>query len=292
MAKAFDVTTKHLLEGHPADWLAYAGLPPGTAPRVVDADLSSFSVSADKVIRVDAPAAYVAHFEFQSGVDVDLDRRILLYNVLLRWRHGLPVRSVVLLLRPEARSGRVRGRVEELAGPGDRLDFAYTLLPVWEQPVGPVLAGGLGTLPLAPICAVGPADLPGVLRRVEERFAAEAAPPEARELRAATYLLMGLRYPREVVDQLLTGVRDMEESSTYQAILEKGIAKGIVTGIDRGKAEGERTVLVRLGTKKFGAPDAETRTALQAITDPRRLEELAERILVASSWEELLRTGD
>ena len=108
MAKRFDATTKELFDRHPADWLAYAGLPvPANraAVRVVDADLSGISLSPDKVVLVDGPEPYIAHFEFQSGVDADLDLRVLVYNVLLRRRHRLPVRSVVILLRRK-RAGR------------------------------------------------------------------------------------------------------------------------------------------------------------------------------------------
>jgi hypothetical protein len=57
------------VEAHPHDWLAYAGLPPAATVRVVDADLSSYTVAADKVLHVDAHSPYIAHFEFQSGVD-------------------------------------------------------------------------------------------------------------------------------------------------------------------------------------------------------------------------------
>ena len=39
MAKAFDATMKHLLEGHPADWLALARLPTAGKVEVTEADL-------------------------------------------------------------------------------------------------------------------------------------------------------------------------------------------------------------------------------------------------------------
>src|SRR5207244_1176241 len=69
---------------------------------------------------------------------------------------------------------------------------------------------------------------------MERRLDAEAPPADARELRTATYILMGLRYPRDMVRQLLKGVRSMKESDTYQAILEEGFEKGI----EKGRAEG------------------------------------------------------
>jgi len=64
----------------------------------------------------------------------------------------------------------------------------------------------------------------------------------------------------------------MEESATYQAIL----------------AEGERRLLLLMGTKRFGPPDAPTRAAIERLDSPQSLEQLSERLLEAASWEELL----
>src|SRR5437867_3423867 len=89
MVKRFDATTKALIESHPADWLAFAGLPAGTRAVVIDTDLSTFSAAADKGIRVDGPSPYIAHFELESGHDRGLDGRVLVYNVLTHHRHGL-----------------------------------------------------------------------------------------------------------------------------------------------------------------------------------------------------------
>ena len=91
---------------------------------------------------------------------------------------------------------------------------------------------------------------------------------------------MGLRYPREMVARLLRGVQHMEDSVTYQEIIEKGVA--------RGRAEGERAVLLRQGTRKFGPADERARRAIEALADPHELEALAERLLDATSWDDLL----
>jgi predicted transposase YdaD len=296
LGKPFDATTKKLIEGYPADWIAYAGLPPGETITVVDADLSSFSFAADKVIRVGGPFPYVAHFEFQSSIDQKLDWRILLYSVLLRYRHGLPVRSIVIMLRPEALSPSNTGRVEDSGWPDNRLDFSYKLARVWEQPASVPLKGGLGTLPLALISDLPPAQLQEVVRQVEGRLDVES-PSDAREIETAAYILMGLRYSREMIGQLLKGTRKMKESVTYQAIFEegeargeaRGEAKGQVKGEAKGKTAGERNLVIRLASKKFGPPDANALFTLHAITDVERIEFLAERLLEAASWEDLLR---
>lgn len=128
--------------------------------------------------------------------------------------------------------------------------------------------------------------LPGVIHRMDERLSRAAQPADAAKLWAATYVLMGLRYSAEFTDQLFQGVRTMEESTTYQAIIAKGRAEGRA----EGQAVEARKILLRQGGKRFGPPDARTREAIEAITDIDRLEQLTERLLDVSSWDELLAT--
>jgi predicted transposase YdaD len=229
------------------------------------------------------------HIELQSSDDRTLPRRLLRYNVLLDLRHDLPVRSVAVLLRPEADSPDLIGTLRRRLPGGDvHLEFRYHVIRAWQQPVEQVLEGGLGVLPLAPLADVSEAALPGVLRRMHERLSREVAPPDAAMLWSATYLLMGLRYSTEVATQLLQGVRGMRESVTYQAILEEGRAEGEAKGIARGMSEEAKRLLLRLGQKRFGEPESAVLTAIEGITDREQAEAMTERLLDVSSWDELL----
>lgn len=278
MAKRYDATLKQLVEGHPADWLALAGFPTAGGVRMVDADVSAVTAAADKVIRVGGPRPYIAHAEFQAGPDASLDARALLYHVLLRSRHPLPVRTVAFLLRRSAATG-VTGRVRHEAGPGEWLDFSYRVVRVWELPAGAVLTGGVGTLPLAIISAVGRDDVGGVIARMQKRLTRVPAP--VRDVAwAATYLLGGLRYDDAFLEQLLKGVWDMEESATYRATIK------------RGRLEEARAMLIVVAKEKFGPPDAKTRDRLDAIASVTRLEAMGRRIFKAADWNELLNTKD
>lgn len=276
MAEAFDATTKALIEAHPADWLALAGLPLGTSIRVVDADVSPVTAAADKVIFVDGPEPYIAHFELQAGADVGLDARVLLYNVLLRWRHRVPVRSVIILLRCEAQTAGATGTVRHTGGPGSKLEFEYTVVRVWEHPPEAFLAGGLGIAPLAAAAAVRDvAQLEGVVRSLSDRFDREAG-PLATDLMVSAFTLMGLRHERGVIERILKGVRTMKES----VFLE--IAQDKVRAIEA------RKMLFKFGTRRFGPPPAAVAEAIEETDDIARLEALAERAADANGWQDLL----
>ena len=120
---------------------------------------------------------------------------------------------------------------------------------------------------------------------MKERFDGEA-PRRASELWSAAYILMGLRYQDALIESLLQGVANMEESVTYQAIIRKGEARGQAMGRE---AEARRMLLLQ-GRRRFGEPSAQVQAALDALSDVGRLEELAIRLLDVnvSSWEELL----
>jgi predicted transposase YdaD len=281
MAKPFDAALRHLLRAYPADWPALLGLPHTGRVEVLDTDLSTVTAAADTVFRIHDPDPWLLDLELQAGHDRHLDRRVLKHNALLDDQYEVPVQSVIVLLRPAADGPQLTGLLERRRPDGDPyLAFRYTAVRVWQLPVQPILAGGLGTLPLAPLSDVSAHTLPRILRRMNQRFCREAVPRQVDRLWTATYVLMGLRYEEETTDLLLRGFYDMKESVTYQAIMAKGIAQGL--------AEEARRILLVQGEDRFGAPDAATRAALEAITDVAQLEQLARRLLHVSSWPELL----
>jgi predicted transposase YdaD len=285
MAKPFDATLKDLVESYPRDWLALLDGSAASPVTVIDADLSTITTQADKILRVDDPEPWLLHIDLQAGWEAHLDRRTLKYNVLAHDRHELPVDSVLVLLRPEADASNLTGVYTYRPPRGSsEVAFRYQVVRLWQQPVERFLSGGAGLLPLAPLCAVGREALPGVIRQMEARIAAEMSPDERAILWTSTYILLGLRFPPEAGAELLRGVRDMKESSTYQAILEEGRSEGRSEG---SLAEARRLLLLQ-GTARFGPPDEPTRAAIEGMSSIELLEPLSIRLLKVSSWHELL----
>src|SRR5438046_1734677 len=100
-SKPYDVVPKHLIEMHPQDWLELLGLPRQPV-RMLDADLATVSAAADKVMLVGEDEAFILQPDVQSTYEEGLPGRQLLYSVLIRHRTGKVVRSVAILLRPDA----------------------------------------------------------------------------------------------------------------------------------------------------------------------------------------------
>jgi hypothetical protein len=192
MPKPFDATLKDLVEKYPRDWLAQFGLPATAPVELIDADLSTITTQADRLILVRDAEPWIFHVELQSGRDAELSPRTLEYNVLTHQRTGLPVRSLVILLRREADDPALTGEYAYRApGGSGGVHFEFDVVRLWQLPVDPLLAGGLGTLPLAPLADIRPESLPAVVARMDERLS-EVPKSQQAELWTATYILMGL----------------------------------------------------------------------------------------------------
>lgn len=289
MEQPFDPTLKTLSELAPADWLPLAGRR-RRRTSIVDSDIGTLvSGATDKLLRVHDSPEYLLHLDFEAGhFRSDLLGRLHLYNTVFAYRHRCVVLSAAVLLSPAADSPRWDG-VLRSGFPGEEPlnTFRYTVIRVWQLPVEQLLAGGMGTLALAPISDVAEHEVRQVIRRMQTRLTEARARRRAAEVWAATYVLLGLRYSDTVAHALFQKVLGMEESATYRAIVRKGKEQGRV----EGRVEGERRVLLLVGERTLGTPDAETRAALERIDDAARLEELAARLTSVSSWQELLQTS-
>jgi hypothetical protein len=99
------------------------------------------------------------------------------------------------------------------------------------------------------------------------------------------------RYYREITR--FEEDKEMAHQSTAERIGRKegrkeGRAEGRVEGRVEGRMEGMRELLLLQGSMRFGAPDDQTKAALEQITMLETLQQLAARLLVVESWQELL----
>jgi hypothetical protein len=162
--------------------------------------------------------------------------------------------------------------------------YNYRVVRVWQEDLEPYLSSGANLVPLAPLTNVAEEALPGLVQRMADRINSE---PESRAamLWTATYLLMGLRFTNEFASHLLEGSQNMQESTTYQAILKEGLSNGRVSEAQR--------LLLMLGETRFGEADEAIRRSVEAILDLERLERVTRRILDSKvqDWNGLLGTS-
>lgn len=293
MAKQFDATLNSLIDLSPQDWAScfarLCGIPPGPST-VLDTDLAT-TVQADRLFRVDGESPTLLHLELESSPRSGIPRELLRYNVLSDFQQDLPVETVLILLRPKAFASDQTGLYRRTGPRGNLIaEFRYSVIKVWEHPVEFWLENGLGLCPLSLLTDEAAGNLESALLRLERHLKNQSlAERLERSLISSSYILCGLRYFRDEVDEYFGRLSiKMEDSTTYQGILEKGFQQGIAQGITQGVTQGERRALLRQGTKRFGPPSPEVVASLEAIDEPARLEFLLERLLDVTSWEELL----
>jgi hypothetical protein len=281
MSKPFDATLKDLGREHPRDFLATFDQPSTQPVTLLNVDLSTVTTAADLVIGLGDPLNEILHFDFQASAAAWKHIDILVYQSLLFGRYRVPVHSMVVLLRPQAAHSNMDGTIRYAARPGrGKMDFGYEVIPLWERPANELLAGDLGTLPLALLGKLpagvsleeGMAD---VLNRLVNRLLQEAVPEQTRKLLTCAFVLSGLRLEKEAAEQLFRGAKGMQESSTYPVYLAI-------------RAEEAKRILFLLGEDRFGPVDGATRARITAIEDLDQLEALLKRLDKASSWPDVL----
>ena len=290
MPLPFDATLKDLAQVSPRGLLAAFDTVSTLPVSLLNIDLSTVTTAADLVFGLGEPLQEIVHLDFQSSASATKHGDILVYNALLHRQFRVPVHSMVILLRPQAAHANLSGSIVYAPRPErGKMDFGYEVIRLWERPAEELLRGDVGALPLAPLGKLPAgitmeAGLAGVIHQVIERLEREAAPEQVRRLVTASFVLTGLRVPRQTAWHLFQGVRTMRDSDTYMAILDEGREKGLVEG---SVAEAKKLIL-RLGLKPLGAPDENVKKSLGAINDLERLEFLVERIFEVKTWQELL----
>jgi predicted transposase YdaD len=277
---------KELIWDDPAVCLDQWGIGPPGPVVIIESGITTLTAAADKVIRVEGQAPYLVNLELQSSYDADLLETTWWRQAALFHRHRLPVVTVLILLRREANAPAVTGCFEIRLPDGWLTNqYDYRVVRLWQEDPELYMAGGVNLVPLAPLTNVAEDALPGLVQRMADRINAEPE-PRAAMLWTATYLLMGLRFSNEVATHLLEGVQNMQESTTYQAILKEGRNEGLV----EGRVSEAQRMLLMLGEARFGEAGAATRGAIAAIQDVARLESLTKRILDTNveDWNGLL----
>jgi predicted transposase YdaD len=274
--QTYDTTIKQLLADYADDWVDWImpglGMPADTKVVPFDPELSTVQLAADKVFRLDGPSRGLLHLEFQSTWGGKLPTRLHTYNTILHDRYeDEPVYSVAILLRKDADATAITGRfLRHYPNGREYLRFDYSVVRVWELSAEELLHGGLGAIPLALLTDEAEGHLKEMVERVDDRIRAESVDePTRRMLMTSAFLLLGMRYNRVDAKLAFAGVIDMtlEESSTYQMILEKGEAKGR----NEGRIEALREMVLDTLRERFGVVPESLENELLACRDAARL---------------------
>lgn len=251
-------------------WLI--GHPQGRV-QILKTELSLEPIRADFVsfLQVDEE---ILHIEFQTQPDPEMPLRMLDYFVRLYRRHRSPIRQIVIFLNPTT-SPLVQ--VDYLAL--TETQHRYRVIRLWEEPAQALLPCPT----LWPLAVLAKATEPETtLRQVAKELESLTNREERANLAAYVYLLGGLRFREDVLRQLLRE-EIMQESVTYQAVLEKGKQAGRIEGIQVG----EQSLTLRQLQRKLGPIPDHVVSQVQSLS-LEQLEQLAEALLEFESLADLV----
>jgi predicted transposase YdaD len=161
--------------------------------------------------------------------------------VRLYRRYRLPVEQVLVLVKP---TSVPTPAVFEVG----RTRHEYRVLRLWEQDPAPLLADE-ALLPLAVLART--ADRPALVSTVAQRVRRIEPPSRQRDVASIVELLAGLVLDWEVLRTMFEN-SILEESSVYQAIIQKGREEGR----EEGRLIEARRLVLRALESRFGpVPD-------------------------------------
>ncbi|AFY59983.1 DUF4351 domain-containing protein [Synechococcus sp. PCC 6312] len=145
---------------------------------------------------------------------------------------------------------------------------------MWEVEASELLA----FTPLCPLAILAKtANAETLLTEVAQRLEELENREERLSLTTYTYLLGGLKFRKEVLQQLLRE-EIMRESVTYRDLVETSEQRGLQQGIQRGRQEGEALLTLRLLQHKFGPLSDDLSQQIRDLP-VSELENLAEALL-------------
>jgi len=197
------------------------------------------------------------------------------FFVRLYRQYRSPIRQIVIFLKPTT-SPLVHIDSWSLAN----TQHCYRVVRLWEESAQALLAFPT----LWPLAILADATEPeAILRQVAQGLNRLTNRAERANLAAYIYLLGGLRFREGLLRQLLRE-EIMQESVTYQALLEKGKQQGRL----EGRHAGEQALTLRQLHKKLGPLPENLVNQIQSLS-LEQLEQLAEALLEFESLTDLVR---
>ncbi len=287
--KPWDSTLKRLLRVDPMAFVKWI-LPGAIFIKERPYELESEKREVDALLDVVVDGKLMLlHIEFQTYNDSTMAERLLLYNVLVRSVHKLPVLSCVIYL---LRDGNIQKSPLRLTVPSGQtvLDFHFVNIEVGQlEPEDILNTNIVALLPLLSLTKGGATreELLKMFRELKMRSDDET---ETNELELIAYTLAALVLQRENkvdLDWLIRRFREMHdilrESPIYQEILSEGREEGR----EEGRLEHSRHILVVLTQVRFPSLITLAQRQAAAINDLKVLDDVIVKIGLAQTQEEV-----
>lgn len=229
----FDSICKFLVENFASDFATWLLGEPITLTKLSPSELSLEPIRADALILLHSEEV-VLHLEFQTQPKAEIPFRMIDYRLRVYRRFPQKrMRQVVIYLQ-QTNSELVQQTTFTLEDTFHR----FQVIRLWEQQTDNFFQSP-GLLPFAVLSQSD--NRTETLRQVAQQISQINDQRTQSNIAASAFILAGLVLNKDTIQQLLRREL-MEESVTYQALMNEGRAEGLALGIE----EGVRRVAINL----------------------------------------------
>lgn len=258
----YDNICKYLAEQYPSEFVRWLLSDEATDIQVLKTELSAEPIRADSVTLLQT-GNQILHIEFQTlpASDPPLPFRMLDYWVRLYRQYRCPIVQVMIFLKSTTSEAVFTNQFTDT-----NTQHRYRVIRLWEQEPAPLLANPA----LLPFATLAKSNTPNdLLEQVVAQIDMIEEPEQRGNLAACVEVLAGLRFSENLIRQFLRE-EIMQESVTYQSIIQKGRREG--------KKEEALSLIVRQLARRLGAVDQQMQERIQQLPIAQ-LEELGEALL-------------
>jgi predicted transposase YdaD len=298
--KPYDKASKDLLDIFQIDIVSFFT---NTSPDKITFEGTELSIPdrrVDSSFKIDNK--YILNLEFQTKYEKGIEFRMLLYNTLLRAKHKLPVRTILIYLT-NYREKSIKEHYSELCF-GTSTYFNFEVVKVWELDKDKIFSEN--NYALYPFLAVSKKD-PKLVDDVYNRILDSSLSKEKRDrLVSSLSALLNLFYEQEVIKNMLSQlpkfdiIEEWKKDARKEGLSEgraegraEGRVEGRAEGIAKGKAEGEtekaKAYAIKLISKKFGKLPTTLEKKIKNCNDISKLDKIPEIIFDVSDIKEILK---
>ncbi|MCC5637923.1 Rpn family recombination-promoting nuclease/putative transposase [Nostoc sp. CHAB 5844] len=229
----FDSICKFLVENFASDFATWLLGEPITLTKLSPSELSLEPIRADALILLQSEEV-VLHLEFQTQPKIDIPFRMIDYRLRVYRRFPQKRMLQVVIYLQQTNSELVQQTTFTLEDTFHR----FQVIRLWEQPTDKFFQSP-GLLPFAVLSQAD--NRTETLRQVAQQISQINDQRTQSNIAASAFILAGLVLNKDVIQQLLRREL-MQESVTYQALMDEGRAEGRAMGIE----EGVRLVAINL----------------------------------------------
>jgi predicted transposase YdaD len=282
LAKVADIGGKRLLGLSPDAWAKWVTQQDDVvALEILGSEFQWISRENDVLMKVRSPihGEFLILTELQLRYTDKMPLRMRAYAALAQEKYGLPVYPVLVNILPPSDTTIVCDRFEsDFLGLQARQDFH--VINLWEVDAEMVFEQSLDTLlPFVPILKDG-----GNQQTVRRALVKLQQNEQLVELESLLGFFASFVLDTELVQQIMRwDVTVLRESPWYQEIRQEGRQEDE----QRGRTEGERSLILRLLTRRVGNLPSTEETQVRSL-DLARLEALGEALLDFTGMEDLV----